>query len=109
VPLVVFNNTQSAGKAEVSLSLVKAAGGRFPLGFAATREHELKLSSETIQPGGQATLSFDVIAGGGCGVAKVRMSASLNGESFTTTERFEVQARTRNGITSLGAYNSIGL
>jgi uncharacterized protein YfaS (alpha-2-macroglobulin family) len=104
VPLVVFNNTPSEGTAEISLSI--ADGGieknPYPLAFANSGEHELKLTTAAIKPGRQSVIAFEMIASHGCGVAKVRLSASLNGENYS--EEIELPIRPASPTISIGGY-----
>src|SRR5205823_3160131 len=98
------NNTKAEGKAQIHLTIVDGPIEQFPfpLGFAATRERELALTSDPIKPGGQTMLSFDVVADGGCGVARVRLSASLGDESYA--EAVELPVRPASPAVSVGGY-----
>ena len=104
VPLVVFNNTSSAGVAEIRITLAEYGGDKVSsqLNYVAAKDRELVLSTQTIAPGGQATVSFEVIAAARCGVARASLHATLNTESCNET--IELPIRPASPAISVGGY-----
>ena len=104
VPLVVFNNTTSPGVAEIRMTIAEYGGDKnsSQLNFVATKDRELVLSTQTIAPGGQATLAFEVIAAVRCGVARASLHATLNSESCS--EAIELPIRPASPAISVGGY-----
>ncbi len=104
VPLVIFNNTKQPGIAEIRLTMTPYSGDEnsSDLGFVASKEQELILTSKSIAAGGQTTISFDVIAAARCGIARASLQATMNGESCT--ENIELPIRPASPAISIGGY-----
>lgn len=93
LPLTVFNQTQQAGAAEITITC--AEGDRGPLRLPEDGATH-KLKTEVIQPGAQGTVRIDLHAAQQIGVGHFEIAATLGGESFRETMEIPVRPASPN-------------
>lgn len=101
VPVTLFNRTSKAAKAKVSADFV-VDGSPSPLRFIAGNGKHIEIASDTIPPGGSATVEFPVHAEQIAGVAHAHLSATLDGE--TSQETIELPVRPASPEVSVGGF-----
>ncbi len=102
VPLTIFNNSHTNGQATISVQWIDDANGSGPIGFATTKERRLDLPATPVRAGGQAIVSFDVIAAQTVGVARLRLAGEMDGEKYEET--IELPVRAASPEMTLGGY-----
>ena len=101
VPLVLFNNSAIAGDAKISIELLDGPRAT-PLEFQDKKERVLALPELHVPANGQATASFEIRAADRAGVARVRLSASMNSENYV--ESIELPVRPASPMIADGGY-----
>jgi uncharacterized protein YfaS (alpha-2-macroglobulin family) len=91
MPLTVFNNSGAAGNVKIRIAIEGDAGAAPPLQFAAGMPHLLDLPPFDLAAGGQASRSVELKAPQSAGVARIRITAEMKGESFTETIELPVR------------------
>lgn len=103
VPIVLFNNTQVAGNAKVSIEQVSdAATPASMLQFGNEHRTDFEFPPIALSAGGQRQINLPVQISQAVGIGKVLLHASLNGESFD--EELEIPIRPAAPLMQFGAY-----
>jgi uncharacterized protein YfaS (alpha-2-macroglobulin family) len=98
-----FNNANDAGDAQLRLDLIGNEGKPCPIRFSeGDPEHAVR--QVRLTPGGQSVTTIELTALDQIGVAKIRLHATLAGESFEETVELPIRpaspAITRGGFAS---------
>ena len=101
VPLVLFNNSAIAGDAKVSIELVDGRRST-PLEFESGKDRVLTMPDIRVPANGQATTWFEIHAADRAGVARVRLTASMNSENYV--ESVELPVRPASPMIADGGY-----
>ncbi|HEX5243983.1 MAG TPA: MG2 domain-containing protein, partial [Tepidisphaeraceae bacterium] len=101
VPLVLFNNSAIAGEAKVSIELLDGPRST-PLEFRNQKERVLSLPEIHVPGNGQGAAAFEIRAADRAGVARVRLSVSMNSESYVET--VELPVRPASPMVADGGY-----
>ena len=102
VPLVLFNNTAARGSAKVSVQLIRQSAAPNLLSFGGEKRDAIDLPEAMLGENGQAQLELPVSVGEAVGVARVRLTASMNGETFE--ENIELPVRPPSPTMQFGGY-----
>jgi uncharacterized protein YfaS (alpha-2-macroglobulin family) len=91
MPLTIFNNSSRSGNAKIRITIDGANGAPAPLSIADGNPATTELPSIAIAAGGQASRSVELVAAKDVGVARIRLTATMDGETFTETVELPVR------------------
>ncbi len=101
VPIVLFNNTPTAGDATVSVeNLPDAATPANLVSFGPDHKQQLVLSPLSLPAGGQRQVNIQASIGQAVGVAKLHLHVVMNGEG--SDENLELPVRPAAPLTQFG-------
>jgi uncharacterized protein YfaS (alpha-2-macroglobulin family) len=102
VPIVLFNNTSQPGSAIVNVQLLGQNAATNLLGFGSDQRPAIELPPMALGANGQRQIDLPVSVGQAAGVAAVRLTASMNGETFE--ENVELPVRPPSPTMQFGGY-----
>ncbi len=102
VPVVLFNNTPTRGPARVSVQLSQRSAATNLLSFGIAKQPAIDLPPVMLSGNGQTQIDLPVCAGEAAGVAMVRLTASMNDETFE--ENIELPVRPPSPTLQFGGY-----
>ena len=102
MPVVLFNNTAARGSAKVSVQLVRQNAAANLLMFGSDKQSAIDLPEVTTGANGQTQIDLPVTVGEAAGVARVHLTANMNGETFE--ENLELPVRPPSPTLQFGGY-----
>ena len=102
VPIVLFNNTALPGSAIVNVQLLGQNAATNLLSFGSDPQPAIDLPPVALGGNGQRQIDLPVSVGQAAGVAAVRLTASMNGETFE--ENVELPVRPPSPALQFGGY-----
>jgi len=100
VPVVLLNNTDARGSAIVHIQAAPQDGAGNLLGFGTEKQADLELPPVMLGARGQTQIDLPVTVEKGAGIARVRLAASMNGETFE--ENLELPVRPGSPMMEFG-------
>ena len=105
VPVVLFNNGQNPGQATITAELLDSAGAPDPLRFASSEQRLITLPPVRVKAAGQETARIEFAAAQATGIARVRLTAAMNGEHYR--EEIALPIRPSSPTITLGGYAAV--